>query len=59
MYSKEGGETAFEGGLRWGELALWGRCDARPMFPHRTARRAYPEGQFAPMKWVNIKDLWY
>jgi hypothetical protein len=33
------------------------------MFPgiqgHRTARRAYPEGQFAPMKWVNIKDLWY
>jgi hypothetical protein len=26
---------------------------------HRTARRAYPEGQFAPMKWVNIKDLWY
>ncbi len=25
---------------------------------HRTARRAYPEGQFAAMKWVNIKDLW-
>ncbi len=29
--SEGGGETAFEGGLRWGELALWGRCDARPM----------------------------
>jgi hypothetical protein len=26
---------------------------------HRASRRAYPEGQFAPMKWVNIKDLWY
>ncbi len=29
------------------------------MLPHRASRRAYPEGQFAPMKWVNIKDLWY
>ncbi len=32
---------------------------ARESMAHRTARRAYPEGQFAPMKWVNIKDLWY
>ena len=22
-------------------------------------RRSDPEGNFAPMKWVNIKDLWY
>ncbi len=29
------------------------------MAPQRTARRAYPDDQFAPMKWVNIKDLWY
>ncbi len=56
-------ETAIVGGLRWGELALRGRCDTCPMpresMGHRASRRAYPEGQFAPMKWVNIKDLWY
>ena len=25
----------------------------------RAAHRAYPEGQFAAIKWVNIKDPWY
>jgi hypothetical protein len=32
---------------------------SRESMGHRASRRAYPEGQFAPMKWVNIKDLWY
>ena len=27
--------------------------------PHRAARRACPAGRFAPMKRVNINDLWY
>jgi len=30
-----------------------------PDAPHRAARRACPEAQFAAMKPVNIKILWY
>ncbi len=30
-----------------------------PDVPHRAARRACPAGPLAPMKGVNIKDLWY
>ncbi len=30
-----------------------------PDVPHRAARRACPADPLAPMKEVNIKDLWY